>query len=436
MRIYDIIKKKRDGGILSGDEIRFFVDNFTSGAIPDYQASALMMAIYFRGMNKEETVELTRAMVHSGEIIDLSPIQGKKVDKHSTGGVGDKTSIVLGPLVAATGVPVAKLSGRGLGHTGGTIDKLESFPGFSVEMTNQEFIHNVNTVGIAMGGQTADLAPADKKIYALRDVTATVENLSLIAGSIMSKKLASGADAIVLDVKCGCGAFMKNEKDAREVAQAMVDIGEGMGKRTVALITDMEQPLGFAVGNAIEVKEAISTLRGEGPEDLLNICLELGSRMMILADAAPDTETAKLKLREAISNGSAFNKLKEFIASQGGDASYVDSPEKLPLGEFSLEILAPQTGYIAELKADDVGLASMLLGAGRETKEDQIDLGAGILLTRKYGNPVQKGEIVATLFANDKAKLEVAARKLNEAIIYSETPPGFRPLVIGEIGKL
>ena len=425
----DIIAKKRDGLELSGEEIRFFINGFAKGEIPDYQASALLMAIYLRDLNAAETHILIDAMLHSGEIIDLSGIAGKKVDKHSTGGVGDKTSLVLTPLVAAAGVPVAKMSGRGLGHTGGTIDKLESFTGFSVEMTVAEFIDRVNVHGIAVCGQSKQLVPADKMIYALRDVTATVDHIPLIAGSIMSKKLASGADAVVLDVKCGSGAFMKNEADAVKLARTMVQAGLAMDRKTVALVTDMDQPLGNAIGNALEVKEAIASLQGEGPKDFMDLVYALGSQMLVLGEKAENEVEARKILESLIQNGSAYEKFKEFIAAQGGDVSQADEPSKLPSAKYSKLVRSPSTGYIQRLEAEPVGLASMMLGAGRATKEDVIDLGAGILLHKKRGAQVEKGQILAELWSNDEGALGKAEGVLLKAYHIGESKGKEIPLV-------
>lgn len=433
MRMYDIIMKKRNGGELSRGEIRFFVEKYTSGEIPEYQAAALMMAVYFQKMTERETFELTMAMAESGDMLDLSGIPGIKVDKHSTGGVGDKTSLVLAPLAAACGIPVAKMSGRGLGHTGGTIDKLECFPGFSTSLTTKQFIDNVNRVGIAIMGQTADLAPADKKLYALRDVTATVDNLSLIASSIMSKKLAAGADAIVLDVKTGSGAFMKSEEDAFALAREMVRIGRSAGRNTIAVISDMDQPLGRAVGNALEVREAIETLRGEGPEDLRELVLTLGTQMLLLGKAADSEGEARRKLEKAVADGSALQKLADFVEAQGGDPAAVYDTAKLPAAGLIREIPAPKSGYVEKIVCDEAGICSMMLGGGRETKEDKIDLSVGFELRKKVGDRVEKGEPLAILYANDEAKAEAAGERFLKACSIGEdriVPP---PLIKGVI---
>ncbi len=429
MRMYDLIMKKRDGGALTNEEISYMVRGYTNGSIPDYQMSAMMMAIYFRGMNETETLALTMEMARSGDMLELGAIDGVKVDKHSTGGVGDKTSLALTPMVAACGVKVAKMSGRGLGHTGGTIDKLESFAGFRTDIGTKRFAEQVNRIGIAIMGQTAELAPADKKLYALRDVTATVDQMSLIASSIMSKKLAAGADAIVLDVKTGSGAFMKKEADAEALAREMVRIGNGAGKKTAAVITDMDQPLGFAVGNALEVREAIETLCGRGPGDFLLLCLTLGSHMLTLAGKAKDTGQAEQMLRDAIESGAALAKLAEFVAAQGGDADMVYHPERLPQAALSEELCAPQDGYIERIACDEVGRCSLILGGGRETKEDVIDLSVGILFHRKKGDAVRRGEALATLYANDAARLKEAKERLLRAITVGREPVGKEPLI-------
>ncbi len=421
MRMYDIILKKRNGGELTKEEIDFFVNGYTKGEIPDYQVSALMMAIYFQKMTREETAYLTMAMTHSGDVLDLSDISGIKVDKHSTGGVGDKTSLALTPMVAACGIPVAKMSGRGLGHTGGTIDKLESFSGFSTELTGSQFVENVNRIGIAIMGQTADLAPADKFLYALRDVTATVDNLSLIASSIMSKKLAAGADAIVLDVKTGSGAFMKEEADAVLLAEEMVRIGNHAGRRTIAVVSDMDQPLGYAVGNALEVKEAIDTLRGKGPEDFTELCLTLGSCMLMAGGKASDHMQAREMLLSVIEDGSALQKLAEFVAAQGGDALAVYDTDRLPGASMVIPVNAPCDGYISKIVCDEVGVASLMLGGGRETKESEIDLSVGLVLTAKVGDHVKKDEPLAYLHANDVRKAQAAAERFLSAYHISDT---------------
>ena len=400
MRMVDVIEKKRDGKELTTEEIQFFINGYTDGSIPDYQASALAMAIYFQDMTDRERADLTMAMVNSGETIDLSAIEGIKVDKHSTGGVGDTTTLVLAPLVAALDIPVAKMSGRGLGHTGGTIDKLEAVEGFHVEITKDQFIDLVNRDKVAVIGQTGNLTPADKKIYALRDVTGTVNSIPLIASSIMSKKIAAGADAIVLDVKTGAGAFMKTQEDAENLAHAMVRIGNNVNRQTMAVISDMSQPLGFAIGNSLEVKEAIDTLKGEGPEDLTELVLILGSQMVVLAKKAKDLEEARKMLIEVMENGKALEKFKEFLNNQGGDGSVVDNPEKLPQAKYLIEVPAKKSGVVSNMVADEIGIAAMLLGAGRATKEDEIDLAVGLMLRKKVGDAVEKGESLVTIYAN------------------------------------
>ena len=415
MRMYDIIMKKRNGEELSEEEIRFFVNGYTKGEIPDYQVSALMMAIYFQKMTKHETLTLTLAMAESGEMLDLSDIPGIKVDKHSTGGVGDKTSLVLIPMVASCGLKVAKMSGRGLGHTGGTIDKLESFDGFVTGLSLEAFKKGVNTVGISLMGQTADLAPADKKLYALRDVTATVDNLSLIASSIMSKKLAAGADCIVLDVKTGSGAFMKKEEDAFALAKEMTDIGNMSGRKTIAVVTDMDQPLGNAVGNALEVKEAIETLKGQGPEDFVQVCMALGTQMLIAGNVAKNEEEARTMLKNSIESGAALQKLADFVQMQGGDARQVYSPELLPQAKFHIPILSDKEGYIKHIDCDEIGICSLLLGGGRETKEDTIDLSVGLVLKKKVGDFVKVGDTLAVIHANSKEKAIQATKRFYAA---------------------
>lgn len=416
MRMYDLIMKKRKGEELTTEEINFFVEGFTDGSIPDYQASAMLMAIFFNKMNKRETADLTNAMVKSGDEIDLSSIKGIKVDKHSTGGVGDKTSICLTPLVASLGIPVAKMSGRGLGHTGGTIDKLETFKGFSVELTEEQFIENVNNINIAIMGQSGNLVPADKKLYALRDVTATVDNMSLIASSIMSKKIASGADAIVLDVKVGDGAFMKTPETAKELAREMVDIGNHLGRKTIGVISDMDQPLGFAIGNSLEIMEAIELLKGNGPKDLLELTLTLGSNMLICAKKAETEEQARKMLEENIANGKGLEKLKEFIKAQGGDISAIDDFSKFPKAKYIEEVVAPRDGYITKIKAETFGLIAMELGAGRATKESEIDLAVGLVLNKKRSDKVNKGDVLAYIHSNNKNNIEKARKSILENI--------------------
>ncbi|CAN7338837.1 pyrimidine-nucleoside phosphorylase [Rossellomorea sp. LjRoot5] len=415
MRMVDLIEKKREGKELSTEEIKFIVEGYTDGSIPDYQVSALTMAIFFKDMSDRERADLTMAMVESGDQIDLSAIEGIKVDKHSTGGVGDTTTLVLGPLVASVGVPVAKMSGRGLGHTGGTIDKLESVEGFHVEIENDEFIRLVNKNKLAVIGQSGNLTPADKKLYSLRDVTATVNSIPLIASSIMSKKIAAGADAIVLDVKTGAGAFMKTLNDSKDLAKAMVNIGNNVGRKTMAVISDMSQPLGYAIGNALEVKEAIDTLKGEGPEDLTELCLTLGSHMVFLAEKASTLEEARALLQRAIEDGSALENFKVFLKSQGGDPSVVDEPSKLPQAKYKIELEAKQDGYVSEIVADAVGTAAMWLGAGRATKDSVIDLAVGLELRKKIGDAVNAGESLATIYSNDE-NIDNVKEKLYESI--------------------
>ncbi|WP_106497347.1 pyrimidine-nucleoside phosphorylase [Lentibacillus sp. Marseille-P4043] len=415
MRMYDLIEKKRDGHELTNEEIQFFINGYTNGDIPDYQVSALLMAVYFQDMTEEERAVLTTAMVDSGDKIDLSAISGIKVDKHSTGGVGDTTTLILAPLVASLGVPVAKMSGRGLGHTGGTIDKLEAVPGFHVEITSDEFIDLVNKNKVAVVGQSGNLTPADKKLYSLRDVTATVNSIPLIASSIMSKKIASGADAIVLDVKTGAGAFMKSLDDAKSLAQAMVSIGNRVGRNTMAVISDMSQPLGYAIGNALEVKEAIDTLQGKGPEDLTELCLTLGSQMVVLAKKASSLDEAREQLKANMENGKAFEQFKTFLQSQGGDASVADHPELMPKADYMVELPAKEAGTIKNIIADDLGTAAMMLGAGRATKESVIDLAVGIVLHKKVGDQVEAGESLLTIHAN-QANIEEVKEKLYQSI--------------------
>ncbi|EJE23995.1 pyrimidine-nucleoside phosphorylase [Staphylococcus epidermidis NIHLM001] len=430
MRMIDIIEKKRDGKSLTKEEIEFFVNGYTHGEVPDYQASSLAMAIFFQDMNDEERAALTMSMVNSGEKIDLSDINGIKVDKHSTGGVGDTTTLVLAPLVAAVGVPVAKMSGRGLGHTGGTIDKLESVKGFNVEISEKDFIKLVNDNQVAVIGQSGNLTPADKKLYALRDVTGIVNSIPLIASSIMSKKIAAGADAIVLDVKTGSGAFMKTLDDAEALAHAMVRIGNNVGRNTIAIISDMSQPLGNAIGNALELKEAIATLKGNGPKDLTELVLTLGSQMVVLAEQATSLDEARQMLIDAIKTGKALNKFKTFLSNQGGDDSIVNSPEKLPSAKYQVEFKAKKDGYITEIIANEIGVASMMLGAGRQTKEDVIDLGVGIVLNKKVGEHVEKGENILTIHTNTKEIDDILYKLDNSITIESK---GEAPTLIHKI---
>ena len=396
----DLIIKKRNGQELTDEEIRFWIKGYTEGNIPDYQSSAMNMAILFRGMTKREIATLTDAMEHSGEVIDLSDIKGIKVDKHSTGGVGDKTSLVLGPMVAACGAKLAKMSGRGLGHTGGTLDKLESIPGLSIAKTKEEMVEQVNDIGIAIIGQTASLVPADKKLYALRDVTGTVESIPLISASVMSKKLASGTDAILLDVTVGDGAFMKNMESARELARTMVDIGNHLHRNTVAVLSDMSEPLGRAVGNSLEVKEAIASLHGDGPEDLMELCYTSGSIMLVQAKIAKNRDEARKMLHEVVENGEAFNKFLAMVKAQGGDVEYILHPEKFEVSSKAIEIKAPRSGYVSRLNALEIGIAAMKLGAGRETLEDKIDMSAGIYLNAKVGSKVKKGDVLCVAYTN------------------------------------
>ncbi|MBO5472658.1 MAG: pyrimidine-nucleoside phosphorylase [Lachnospiraceae bacterium] len=433
MRMYDLIMKKRNGDALTEEEIHYMIDGYTAGRIPDYQMSAMMMAVYFQGMDAEETAALTLAMARSGEMMDLSAISGVKVDKHSTGGVGDKTSIALAPMVAACGVKIAKMSGRGLGHTGGTIDKLESFAGFRTAISSEQFVKQVNEIGISIMGQTHDIAPADKKLYALRDVTATVDNMSLIASSIMSKKLASGADAIVLDVKTGSGAFMKRETDAFALAKEMVTLGNLAGRKTIAVVSDMDQPLGRAVGNALEVKEAIDTLRGEGPEDFTKLCMTLGSYMLLAAGEAATQTEAEEKLAQVIEDGSALRKLAEFVEAQGGDSRAVYDTSLLPTASITEEIVSPQEGYVCKIDCDEIGVCSLLLGGGRETKESEIDLSVGLILHKKAGDFVKAGESLATIYANDREKAEAAKKRFMGAYHFDEVQPEKQPLIKGII---
>ena len=430
-RMVDVIEKKRNGEELSKEEITFFVNGYTDVSIPDYQASAFLMAIYFTGMSAEEQGYLTMAMVESGDQIDLSGIEGIKVDKHSTGGVGDTTTLILVPLVAACGAPVAKMSGRGLGHTGGTLDKLEAIEGFHIELTEEQFVNQVNDLKLAVIGQSGNLTPADKKLYALRDVTATVDSIPLIASSIMSKKIAAGANAIVLDVKTGDGAFMKTEADAKALAESMVSIGKQVGRQTMAVISDMSQPLGFAIGNALEVIEAIDTLKGQGPDDLTELCLVLGSKMIVAGGKADSIDEARDMLKAVIADGSALELFGKLIEAQGGNAAIIHDVSLLPTAKYQIEVPALTSGYVTKMEADDIGVAAMLLGAGRATKEDEIDLAVGIVLRKKIGDTVQQGEPLAIIHTNTEDVERSIALIQQHIIIGSEAVES--PRLIGEM---
>ncbi len=434
MRMYDIIAKKRDGGELTYEELKFFIDGYCEGTIPDYQASALLMAMYLKGMSPQETADMTVLMANSGDRIDLSAIKGIKVDKHSTGGVGDKVTLIVAPIVAACGVPVAKMSGRGLGHTGGTIDKLESIPGFRTSLSRDEFISNVQHIGICIAGQTSNLAPADKKLYALRDVTATVNSIPLIASSIMSKKIASGANKIVLDVKTGSGAFMKTLDDSIALAKAMVEIGKRAGIETVAVITDMDTPLGNTIGNALEVREALNTLRGRGPRDLETISFEIAARMLELAGKG-DMEYCREAVRNAVYDGSALKKFAAMVKRQGGDSEVVNDESILGKAEFTLDIVSDKSGYVESMKTDLLGTASMILGAGRETKDSAIDHLAGIVLHKKTGSKVEKGEVIATLHTSSEEKLKEAESVVRDAYIISNRRPETKSLILAYVNS-
>lgn len=435
MRMYDVINKKKYKCKLSKEEIEFVINGYTKGEIPDYQVSAFLMAVCLNGMDDDETIALTLAMAHSGETLDLSKIHGLKADKHSTGGVGDKTSLVLSPMLAALGVPIAKMSGRGLGHTGGTIDKLESFEGFTTSLSTDEFIDNVNNIKMSIVGQTANLAPADKKLYALRDVTATVDNISLIASSIMSKKIASGADVIVLDVKTGSGAFMKTLEESIALAEAMVRIGNGVGRATYAIISDMNQPLGRTVGNAIEVEEAIETLSGNGPEDLLDVSITLAAYILLGVNMVTTIEEGKVLLNKTIEDGSALRKLAEFVRAQGGKDEAVFDTSKLPKAEIVEQVYGNKEGYVTNIHTDEIGMTSLILGGGRETKESIIDLGVGIRIHKKLGDEVKTGEPLATLYGNDKEKVCLAKERFLKAYTISEQKPEPTKHIYGVVTK-
>ncbi len=432
MRIYDIIKKKRDGFALTKEEIDFFIKGYVDGSIYDYQASALCMAIFFQGMDERETADLTLAMAHSGDVVDLSGFGSLTVDKHSTGGVGDKTTLIVAPIVSSLGCIMAKMSGRGLGHTGGTIDKLESIEGFNTALSPDEFFSRVEKTGVAVVGQTGNLTPADKKLYSLRDVTATVDNLSLIASSIMSKKLAAGAHTIVLDVKCGSGAFMKTPEDAEELAQAMVKIGNNCGRNTAAVITNMDRPLGNNIGNSLEVIEAIEVLKNNGPEDLKEVCLVLSSEIVSLSKNIP-VEKARELTEDALESGKAFEKFKEWISSQGGNKNWIENTDLFPKATYSFEVKAEKDGYISKMNAESIGIASVILGAGRETKEDTIDMSAGIVLNKKTGDKVMKGDTIATLYSCNEKSFESSKAKFLSALEFSENFISEKALVYGVI---
>ncbi|MGI6230697.1 MAG: pyrimidine-nucleoside phosphorylase [Tractidigestivibacter sp.] len=434
MRMYDIIEAKRDGRELTDEEIDFFVKGYVEGSIPDYQAAAFCMAIYYRGMSERETARLTLDMAHSGDMVDLSSIPGVKVDKHSTGGVGDKTTLIVAPIVASLGVRVAKMSGRGLGHTGGTLDKLESIPGFQTAIDESRFFDIVSTVGCAVAGQTGNLVPADKKLYALRDVTATVDSLPLIASSIMSKKIAAGSDKILLDVKCGSGAFMKTPKDAVALAQVMVRIGENVGRTTAALITNMDRPLGHCIGNALEVQEAVRTLQGEGPDDLTDVCVELAAGMLELAGVG-DVSACRSAAREQIANGKGLDKFAEMVAAQGGDARYVRDPKLFGTDSCVREVRATSSGWVRRMDTERVGIASAVLGAGRERKEDSIDPLAGIVLERKTGDEFIEGDLLATLYSAEESRLDDAEKILRDAVELGDERPDPEPLIYARVTR-
>lgn len=433
LRVYDLIWKKREGHELGEEEVRFLIDGYVRGEIPDYQMAAWTMAVFFRGMSERETINLTRAMMESGEVIDLSPIPGVKLDKHSTGGVGDTTTLVLAPLVAAAGGKMAKISGRGLGHTGGTLDKFESIPGFKVELGRDRFIDIVSRVGAAVIGQSGNLVPADKKLYALRDVTATVDSIPLIASSVMSKKLAAGADAIVLDVKAGGGAFVKTVEEAFDLARLLVRIGKGMGRKVVGVITGMEQPLGYAVGNALEVKEAVATLLGQGPDDLTELCLVLGACLLELAGICENREQGRERLQEIIRSGAGFEKLKEMVREQGGMVQSLEDLSLLPQAARVVEVKSPVGGFVHALEAEKIGIASTLLGAGRETKESKVDPAAGIILHKKIGDRVEKGEPLAQLHYNDPKNLARVEQILDAAWRIEDTAAAAPQLIFGVV---
>lgn len=428
-----LLKKKRNGKELNREDYEYFVNGFLTGDIPDYQVSAFLMAVYFQGMTIKETAIFTDVMMRSGDVIDLSEIEGVKVDKHSTGGVGDKTTLILGPLVAAAGAKVAKMSGRGLGHTGGTLDKMEAIPGLSVDMNKEQFLQQVRDIDIAICGQNDSLVPADKKLYGLRDVTATVNNLALISSSIMSKKFACGADAIVIDIKVGAGAYMKTTEDAEELADLMMDISKDMGREVVVVISGMHEPLGNMIGNSLEIKEVIETLKGNGPEDLNKLVVSLGSHMLVLSKVVTDISEGARLLKQLLSDGSGLEKFRELIRAQGGDPSVIENPDLLPKATYSKEYHSSASGFISSLDALKVGLACVKLGAGRETKSSQIDFGAGIELKYKIGDNVKKGDVIAIMYSSEENLFENAEQLLNDALSISDTKPHVSPLIIKEI---
>ncbi len=434
MRMYDLIHKKRDGQELSEEEIKYIVKGYTNGEIPDYQMSALLMAIYFNSMTEKETAIFTNEVAHSGQMIDLSAIDGFKVDKHSTGGVGDKTTLIIAPIVASYGVKVAKMSGRGLGHTGGTVDKMESIPGMKTTLSSEDFIKQVNDIGLAVIGQSSNLAPADKKLYALRDVTATVDSIPLIACSIMSKKIAAGNDAILLDVKTGSGAFMKTLDDSIELAKAMVSIGKHAGKKTVGLITEMDIPLGHMIGNSLEVIEVVETLKGHGPEDLTKVATDLAANMLYLAGKG-DMETTRQMVRDAIKSGQAFDKLLDLVRAQGGDTSYLEDTSKFEKAQYKVEVKAQKSGYIHAMDTESIGIASVMLGAGRKTVEDTIDFAAGIEMVKKTGDKVEEGDVLALIYTNDQASIKEASDKILASYTIDDVKPELKPLVLARVSS-
>lgn len=434
MRMYDLIHKKRDGQKLSEEEIKYIVKGYTNGEIPDYQMSALLMAIYFNSMTEKETAIFTNEVAHSGQMIDLSAIDGFKVDKHSTGGVGDKTTLIIAPIVASYGVKVAKMSGRGLGHTGGTVDKMESIPGMKTTLSSEDFIKQVNDIGLAVIGQSSNLAPADKKLYALRDVTATVDSIPLIACSIMSKKIAAGNDAILLDVKTGSGAFMKTLDDSIELAKAMVSIGKHAGKKTVGLITEMDIPLGHMIGNSLEVIEVVETLKGHGPEDLTKVATDLAANMLYLAGKG-DMETTRQMVRDAIKSGQAFDKLLDLVRAQGGDTSYLEDTSKFEKAQYKVEVKAQKSGYIHAMDTESIGIASVMLGAGRKTVEDTIDFAAGIEMVKKTGDKVEEGDVLALIYTNDQASIKEASDKILASYTIDDVKPELKPLVLARVSS-